>query len=178
MKKPRFTEEFLWKIYGINEAFMKVDQVFPHTLYDVLKSEGRKLRLAYQQKQRKRTFNQFISYLKSRGYIKIPEGEAISFPQLTIRGKQKALAGRIKVTEWPVRKDGKMIMVMYDIPKQRAQVRHAFRDRLEFLDYQMFQESVWVSDKDVVEETEHAMREYRLENCVDLFIIKKVQVQK
>jgi len=42
----------------------------------------------------------------------------------------------------------------------------------------MFQESVWVSDKDVVEETEQAMREYGLESCVDLFIIKKIRVQK
>ena len=162
------------------EEEIDIFSLLPGSIYlkDKINTEWRKLRHTYERKHRKRSFSQFVSYLKSRGYIKIPEGEGVSFPQLTKRGKQKALAGRAKTTEWPVRKDGKMIMVMYDIPKQRAQVRHAFRDRLEFLDYQMFQESVWVSDKDVVEETEQAMREYGLESCVDLFIIKKIRVQK
>src|SRR3989338_2420353 len=109
MKKPRFTEEFLWKLYEINEALVKADQVFPHTLYDVLKSETHKLRLAYKRERRAKTFSQFISYLKSRGYIKVPEGKSISFLQLTERGKQRALAGRVKVTGLPLRKDGKMV---------------------------------------------------------------------
>lgn len=88
------------------------------------------------------------------------------------------MEGKRKGTKWQNRKDGKMIMLMYDIPKRKQRVRQAFRSALEFLGYQMLQKSVWVSSKDVVEETERAVREYGLGDCVNLFVIEKVRVQK
>jgi CRISPR-associated endonuclease Cas2 len=63
---------------------------------------------------------------------------------LTAKGKEKAFEGRNKARTLPPRKDGKMIMLMYDIPKRKQHVRQAFRGALEYLDYQMLQKSVWV----------------------------------
>jgi len=68
-------------------------------------------------------------------------------------------------------------MLMYDIPKSRQNVREVFRDQLELLDYQMLQKSVWVSNKDVLEETERTAREYNLSPHINIFVIEKVRVQ-
>ena len=177
MKKPRLTEEFLWKLYGALEGIVKFHQAFgARSLRDVVAPEMRKLRLDYEHRGRKRTFSQFVSYLKGCGYIKIPEGKSISYFQLTKKGREKALLGKAKTTEWPSRKDGKMIMLMYDIPKRKERLRHAFRSALEFLGYEMFQKSVWVSEKDVLAETEKTLSEYDLEDCVNLFVIERIRL--
>lgn len=179
MKKLRVTEEFLWGLYGLLEGIDEASQPFRiRSWRDIVSPEWRELRLRYEKKKRAKTFSQFVSYLKQKGYIKIPTGESIGPLQLTKKGKQKALKGRIKGTKWQDRKDGKMIMLMYDIPKRRQHVRKVFRSTLEFLDYQILQKSVWVSDKDVLEETERAVREHGLGDCVNLFVIEKIRLVK
>lgn len=179
MKKPRFTEEFLWGLHKLLEAVGDAHKaLMPRSWKDVVSPEWRELRLAYEKKKRKRSFSQFISYLKRMGYIKIPAGENIGVIRFTTKGEKKALEGAKGVDTLPPRKDGKMLMLMYDIPKRKRDVRHAFRSALEFLDYEMLQKSVWVSGKDVLEKTEKAVREYGLDDCVNLFVIEKIQVQK
>ena len=110
------------------------------------------------------------------GYITIPKGESVGILRLTVKGKEKAVEGGKKARTLPSRKDGKMIMLMYDIPKKKQRIRQAFRGALEYLDYQMLQKSVWVSSKDVLEETERAVREYDLEDCVNFFVIEKIRI--
>lgn len=179
MKKPRFTEEFLWGLHELLAAAGDVHKAFmPRSWKDVVSPEWRELRLAYEKKRRKRSFSQFISYLKSMGYIKIPAGESVGVIRFTAKGEKKALEGTKGVDMLPPRRDGKMIMLMYDIPKRKEHLRHAFRSALEFLGYQMLQKSVWVSDKDVLEKTERAVREHGLGDCVNLFVIEKIMVQK
>lgn len=179
MKKPRFTEEFLWGLYKLLEAASDVHKAFmPRSWKDVVSPEWRELRLAYEKKKRKRSFSHFISYLKRMGYITVPSGEGIGAIHLTAKGKWKALEGEKKTQTLSPRKDGKMIMLMYDIPKRKERVRQAFRSALELLDYQMLQKSVWVSDKDVLEKTERAVREHALGDCVNLFVIEKIRLMK
>ncbi len=176
IRKPKITEEFLWQIY---ELFEKVDDVQKkfavRSWKEIASPEWRELRLAYEKKRRGRTFSQLVSYLKRKGYIKIPQGQSL---QLTEKGRRKALEGKIKGTKLPIRKDGKMIMLLYDIPKKNAHVRYAFRDALLALDYEMFQKSVWVSDKEVFEKTQQAIHDFGLDSCVDIFMIEKVRVHK
>ena len=179
MKKPRITEEFLWKLHEAYEALANVQQKFGvRSMNEALMPEMRKLRLAYERKRRKKSYSQFISYLKQRGYIKIAEGTEIFSPRLTEKGKQKALEVRLKITEWPRRKDGKVVMLMYDIPENKRYVRHAFRNVLELLEYQMLQKSVWVSSKDVLAETEKAIHSYGLGDCVNLFVMEQIESKK
>jgi hypothetical protein len=176
--KLKITEEFLWKFYEFFEALNDAHKTLaPRSWNDISHGEWREIRLAYEKKGRKKSFSQFISYLRQWGYVKISTGESVGVLQLTKKGKQKAFEGRNKTRALPPRKDGKMIMLMYDIPKNKQNVREAFRDALELLDYQMLQKSVWVSDKDVLEETERAAREYNLSPHIHLFIIEKIVVQ-
>ena len=92
MKKPRLPEEFLWQLHELVETAGHVHKaLMPRSLKDVVSPEWRELRLAYEKKKRKRSFSQFISYLKRMGYIKIPTGESVGTIQLAAKGKQKAL---------------------------------------------------------------------------------------
>lgn len=179
MKKLRFTEEFLWQLHELLETANDVTKTLrPRSLKEIVNPEWRELRLVYKKKKRKRSFSKFISYLKRMDYIRTPAGESVGVIHLTLKGKKKALEGEKKLRVLPTRKDGKMIMLMYDIPKRKQRVRQAFRGALEFLGYQMLQKSVWVSEKDVLEETEETVREYGLGDCVNLFVIEKIRVQK
>lgn len=177
--RPRVTEEFLWGLYELLEGAADIHRQFGvRSWKDVANPEWRNLRLAYEKNRRAKTFSQFVSYLKQKGYVKLPTGESVGPLQLTETGKLKALKCKAKGTMWPNRKDGKMIMLMYDIPKRKQRVRQAFRSALEFLDYTMLQKSVWVSRKDVLEETERAVRDHGLGDCVSVFVIENRIVPK
>lgn len=179
MKKPRFTEEFLWKLYGLLDATNDTYKaLMPRSWNDIASPEWRELYLFYKKKRRQRSMSQYISYLKRMGYIAIPKGKSIGILHITAKGKEKALVGQKKVRELLPRKDGKMIMLMYDIPKRKQGIRQAFRGALESMEYQMLQKSVWVSSKDVLEETERVAREYNLEDCINLFVIEKIRIEE
>jgi len=177
MKKPRFTEEFLWQLHEFLEsATLLYGSLAPRSWKEIVNPEWRELRLAYEKKRRARSFSQFVSYLKHMGYIVVPTGESVGVLHLTAKGKEKAFEGRKKTRTLLPRKDGKMIMLMYDIPKRKQHIRQAFRGALEYLEYRMLQKSVWVSSKDVLEETERSVREYGLEDCVNFFVIEKIRI--
>lgn len=180
MKKPRVTEEFLWKLFEFLETVGDIsDNMFARgSLKDALNTELRELRHAYERKHHKRSFTKFLSYLRGQGYIKIPTGESVGSIQLTPKGIKKAFRGRAQEKALKRRKDGKMIMLMFDIPERKAGARWVLRNALGLLDYQMLQKSVWVSDKDVLQETERVLRECDINPHVNVFVIEKVQVQK
>jgi predicted transcriptional regulator len=174
----RLPEEFLWKLYESLEALNKVGKSLgPRSFRDVANPEWRELRVFYEEKKRKRGFVEFVSYLKQQGYIVEQKGKSVGALQLTRKGNQKALEAAKKIQELPVRRDGKMTMLMFDIPKNKERVRQVFRSTLELLDYQMLQKSVWVSDKEVLKETKKVIKEYGLNECINLFIIEKIRPQ-
>lgn len=177
--RPRVTEEFLWGLHELLEGVGDIHRQFGiRSWKDVANPEWRNLRLAYEKKSRTKTFSQFVSYLRQKGYVKLPTGESVGPLQLTEAGKLKAMKWKVKVRTWPYRKDGKMIMLMYDIPKKKQHVRQAFRSALKFLDFVMFQKSVWISEKDVLEAIERVVRDYDLASCVSMFVIEKIRVPK
>ena len=178
MGKLKTTEEFLWKLYNFLESMTETyTSLTPRSWTDIANPEWRGLRIAYEKRKRRKSFGQFISYLKQQGYVKISSKTA--FPlQLTKKGAQKVLEIQQREAPLPERKDNKMIMLMYDIPKKKWPIRHAFRDALKFLKYEMLQQSVWVTSKDVLNKTEEAVREYGLSDHVNIFLIENPVLQK
>ncbi len=181
--KPKVTEEFLWKI---DQIIQRLGEAYESSLpygmsRNILNPEMESLRREYERKKNARTFSQFISYLRQKGYIKIPEGYSVYEKiQLTPQGRKKALYGKVaeKKNKLKSRKDGKMIMFMFDIPQNKEKARHMLRDILKFLDYQVLQKSVWISDKDVLEETEQSARELGLQEYVNIFVVDRVVRRK
>lgn len=175
----QFTEQFLWQLYEIMQTIGRVHAlVAPHSLYDVLSPEFRDLRRSYKEKKRSQSFSHFISYLKKQGYIKIPSGYGIEYTQFTAKGVNKAFEGSIKSKHWERRPDGKMIMVMYDIPENKKAFRSIFREFLVAMEYNLLQKSVWISVKDVLRETERVIYEYELESYVKVFVLERIDIVK
>ncbi|MFH1584939.1 MAG: CRISPR-associated endonuclease Cas2 [Patescibacteria group bacterium] len=170
MKFP-FTEQFLWDVYRAMEGLNDFHRTLvPRGMREAMNPELRQLRRKYEKRRSTQQFSKLVYDLKRRGVIKV-QGEGVL---LTVKGREEALRIRWKLTESQKRNDGKMVMVMYDLPEKQRKMRDIFRSVLVSLGYQEFQKSIWVSKKKVEYETEEAIREYDLWTYVRLFIIEEI----
>ncbi|OGZ63303.1 MAG: CRISPR-associated endonuclease Cas2, partial [Candidatus Staskawiczbacteria bacterium RIFCSPHIGHO2_01_FULL_36_16] len=72
------------------------------------------------------------------------------------------------------RKDGKYIMLIFDVPVKNIKARNLLRSVLQNLGYKLFQQSVWICPFDVFEKTEKLLQMYSLEKYVKLFLIEEL----
>ena len=175
------TDKFLWDLYNFFEKAGKVASG-PGGIF-LLKSWQEACNPLlfefwrdYHEKQEKKQFAQFINYLKSRGYIKIKNLEGKTGILLTKKGEEKALKSRFKFAEKKKRKDGKWIMVIFDIPEKKKSTRNSFRKTLQWLGYQKLQKSIWICPYDVLRETEKIIKFYQIEPYVKIFLISEVEI--
>ena len=175
MKLP-ITDKFLWDLYNSIEEVGRVYERVrpPRSMYEGAYRDVIQLRKEYARTKRKRTFSQFIGYLQQKGYIKVKALEGTKGIMLTSKGMGKVLRTRRKVQGRKKRKDGKWIMIIFDIPEKRRQDRDLLRDALVDMGYQKLQQSVWVCPYDAYGETEKAVREYQIIPFVKLFLIEEV----
>ncbi len=174
MKLP-LTDQFLWSIFNSVQGIDKTFYSFPRTWKDVLCPNLFHLRKEYERKRAKRSFSQFISYLVRQGYIKHVFGGDTSGVLVTRKGAQKVLRIQWRLKEKKYRADGKLQMVIFDIPEKKKFLREVFRGVLSLLGYQKLQQSVWVCPYEVSQETEEAIKEYSLNDYVKSFIIEKAE---
>jgi|SRR3989344_2447419 len=121
-----------------------------------------------------RNFNQLIYHLKKNNYIKVKSLESKKAIMLTKEGFNKALRASFKIKEKKKRKDGKWIMIVFDIPQKHQKARNLLRSVLQNLGYKMFQQSVWITPYDVSDKTEKLLQAYSLERYVKIFLIEKL----
>lgn len=180
MKLP-FTDKFLWAVYDFYKAAdraLEPPEIFKlKTMKDVMRSQPDFWReLEY--KKSRRQFAQFVNYLKRKGYIKIGNLKGKSGILLTPRGREKALKVRIFAKDDKSarkRKDGKWIMVIFDVPESKRRYRDELRKILYALGFQKFQKSVWVCPNDVLQRLEDAVRIYNLDYYVRAFLIEEIE---
>jgi hypothetical protein len=170
------TDKFLWDLYNcIEEASRTYELISPsRSLYQYVYRDTIRLRKEYERQKAKRKFNQFIGYLQERGYIKIKTLEGTKGVILTPRGADRVLRVRRKLKEKKKRRDGKWIMIIFDIPEKQKQSRELLRDALFDLGYQKLQQSVWVCPYDVYKETEEVVQSYKIISYVKIFLIEEV----
>ena len=128
----------------------------------------------YRKDINKRSFNQLIYHLKKNNYIKVKNLENKKAIMLTKEGFNKALKASFKIQETKKRKDGKWIMIVFDIPQKNRRARNLLRSILKNLGYKMFQQSVWVTPYDVSEKTERLLQAYFLDRYVKIFLIEEL----
>lgn len=178
MKLP-ISDKFLLIIYDFFEEVEKALEAItpPRSVKQFLYYwEIEKLKRKYEREKRRRNFYQFLYYLKKKGYIKIENLEGKKGILLTKKGKQEALKIKFKTMKKKRRKDGKLEMLIFDIPEKYRKLRDIFRNHLKFLGYQMLQKSVWLTPFDVFKETEKLIREYSLDKYIRRFIIEEVEI--
>ena len=175
MKLP-ITDEFLWSLYNtISKIERAYETIRPsRSMYEVVYRDILRLRREYDRKKRARTFSQFIHYLQTHGYIKVKRLEGTKGIMLTSKGMEKALQVRRKIVYRKKRKDGKWIMIAFDIPEEKRVLREILRSALIDLGYEKFQQSLWICPYDVFNETEEIIREYQIIPYVKLFVIEEI----
>jgi len=175
MKLP-ITDKFLWDLYNAIEGARKTyDLVAPkRSLYQYVYRDTIRLRKEYERRKARRSFSQFIGYLQKQGYIKTKSLEGIKGVLLTPKGAEKILYVKRKLAAKEKRKDGKWIMIIFDIPEKQRKARDFLRDALSDMGYEKLQQSVWVCPYDVYKETEEAVRSYQIVPCVKLFLIEEI----
>lgn len=127
----------------------------------------------YRKDRNGRKFNQLIYYLKRKNYIKVQNLEGKKAIMLTKGGLSKALASKWIFEEKAKRKDGKWIMIVFDIPKTHQKARGLLRSILKNLRYVLFQHSVWVTPYNVSVETEKLLQMHDLDRYVKIFLTEE-----
>lgn len=179
MKLP-ITEEFLWDIYNFLEKTGEVMNEFSF-LNRKMRSlrycvEIDRLRRKYERKKAKTSFGQFIYHLKKQGYIKVKNLEGKKAMLLTKKGAEKVLKTKFKLEKKEKRKDGKWLMVLFDIPEKKRKLRNSFREYLQILGFKMLQKSVWVCPFDTLKKVEGIATKYLLDPYVKIFLIEEIEI--
>lgn len=173
--KISITDQFLWKIYNSLEPVGNAIHFFTGR-----RSRGDLLSLLLHefsdQVNNRKQFTNLVYYLKKHNYIKIQTVKEKPAVLLTKKGKERARKVFMKMNKGPLvkRKDGKWVMIVFDIPQKHTKARALLRSVLKNLGYEIFQHSVWVTPYDVSEKTEELLRYYSLNQYIDIFLIEKV----
>ena len=169
----KVTEKFLWDVYKILEPGRNVS-LFLNNSYKASYNNLRNFDIVshYKKEMGRKEFSRLIYYLKQRGYIEINILKGKKAVLLTNKGVSKAIKASFSYDNKIKRKDGKWIMLMFDIPTQNRKARVLMRSVLNNLGYKLFQHSVWVTPYDIHEKTEKLLGMYSLDRYVKIFLIE------
>lgn len=174
------TEQFLLDLYDIAE---EIGDVFSVVLrpYPSMRNVGPDFGMKefwdkYKKGKNRKSFYNLLSNLKSKGYITAKNLEGKSGIMLTKNGLDKALKASFQLASNTKikRKDGKWIMVIFDVPEKSKNKRELLRSILQNFGFKMFQKSAWISPYDVGEKTEKALQYHLLDNYVKIFLIEEL----
>jgi len=170
------TDKFLWDIYNLlSEAGNILDSTFKYpTMYNSLPGPKNPVFSRYRKERGTREFNKLIYYLKKKGYIKVEGLRNKRALLITKNGISKALKASFKIERDKKRADGKWVMLIFDIPQKYKKSRELLRSILLNLGYKMFQQSVWVSPYDILENTEKLVQMHSLDKFVKIFLVEEI----
>lgn len=176
MKLP-ITDQFLYDLLqGTSDT---VHFIFKRrrTFGDVLPGPKDPIFEKYRRMKDRKKFNKLIYYLKKNNFIKVRNLKGNNAVLLTKEGKDKAIRASFKIEDnrQSRRKDGKWIMIIFDIPQMHKKQRVLLRSVLVNLGYKLFQQSVWVTPYDVFDRTEKALQFYSLDRYVRIFLVNELQ---
>lgn len=174
MKIP-VTDQFLWDLYAFLENAGDISHALlrrRRTMSDIYPENP--VIAKYRHMQSARQFTWLVNYLKQNNYIQVESLKGRQAISITKRGIDKALMASFKADPQPKRKDGKWVMIIFDIPQKHPKARLLLRSVLENLGYKMFQQSVWVTPHDVSEKTETLLQHYNLDKYVRIFLTEEL----
>lgn len=178
MLKLPITDEFLWDLFNL---YLKIEDILnwpPHSMREAVVPPKLRLKRILQKKKSRYTFKRLIDRLSQKGYIKLKSLQPEEGVLLTEKGNQKLLEIALTKIEKKKRKDGKWLMVIFDIPEKLRKLRDLFRENLYFLGFKELQKSVWISPFDVLEEVQLLTQRYSLQKYIKLFLIQEQEIVK
>ncbi len=172
-----FTDKFLWDLYKIFEGAGGVaDFVFSSSYKKawVIAGDQNPLFYRYEKELGRKKFHRLINILKQNNYIRSESLKGKQAMMLTKEGFSKALKASFAMEEKKKRKDGKWLMLTFDIPQKHKKARELLRGIMRNLGYKMFQQSIWVCPFDVSDTTEKLLQMHNLEKYVKIFLIEEL----
>ncbi len=129
----------------------------------------------YRKEKSAKALRKIIYYLKTNNYIKVKSLEGNKGIMLTSGGIAKALRTSMVIEAKQKRKDGKWIMIIFDVPQKYQKSRNILKSILLNSGYKLLQQSVWVNPYDVYEKTVALLQHHDLERYVKIFIIEAIR---
>jgi len=173
--KLSITDKFLWDTYnalGNTKDILSFMTKQP-TMRNFLPGVKNPIFDQYRKEIGKAKFNKLIYYLKSNNYITAENLKGKRAIMLTKKGMNRVLKTSFKIEKNARRKDGKWIMLIFDIPEKYKKSRNLLTSILHNLGYKIFQQSVWVTPYDVSEKTEKLLQFYSLDRFIKTFLIEE-----
>lgn len=176
MKLP-ITDQFLWDLYNI---IYKTGDILsyitrPPTMYNYMPGPKNPVFKRYRDNKNKAKFNKLLYYLKKKNYIRVKNLTGKQAVLITKEGLSKALRASFLLEKKKKRKDGKWIMLIFDMPAKNKNNRDLLRSILQNLGYKLFQHSVWITPYDVSVKTESLLQFYSLDRYVKIFLIEEIK---
>ena len=166
------TDQFLWDVYNfLSKARDGMDIMDPYRR-SIISLIAPNTPLA--KKYSRQKFSKLVSYLKKKGYIKVAKLKEKEGFMITRRGMEKVLLTSANTKNRKKRKDGKWLMIIFDIPEKRRALRDLLRSILVNLGFEKFQQSVWITPYDVLEAAEKLLAMHSLEDYVKIFVIEEI----
>ena len=179
MKLP-ITDQFLWDIFNITSNIEDTLRFLvhpPRTFGDIGWHSDSPIYRKYRKTLNPQKFSRLIYRLKKNNFIKVEGLKGNCAIMLTKKGFDKAVLTQFNLENDKIekRKDGKWVMVIFDVPEKNKKSRELLRSILYRLKYNLFQKSVWVSPYDVARRTEDLLQEYSLDSFVKMFLIEEIK---
>lgn len=171
--KITLSEKFLWDLYKIYEKFSDILNFPPKNIYEVAYPELKRIKNRWQTEKDRKKFKNLIYRLKKKGLIK--DSKEIGGWLLTPKGEELILKSKDKFREYKKRKDGKWVMVIFDIPEKKKRKRELLREKMKFLGFKMLQKSIWISPLDVINEINNFIEKNFLRPYVRTFLIEEIK---
>lgn len=176
--KLPITDQFLWDV--VFSVLQSADNVVDFLLSNkyrqvsILMGRENPIFRKYRNGRNQQYFSKLIYRLKQNNYIRVKSLKGKKAIIITKEGLSKVFKASFKIEEKQKRKDGRWIMIIFDIPKNFRKSRNLLRSILQNLGYKLFQHSVWVTPYDVSDKTERLLQAYSLDQFVKIFLIKEL----
>lgn len=175
MKEKRGKEiiKYILKTLAITGAFV-IASASPYFLTNIAKRYFR------HRKYINRQIAKYLSYLKTRGLIKIQRKKSLIKISLSERGRAKLKTIQIQdiKIKKPSKWDGRWRIIIFDIPKKKDRIRDMFRMKLREFGFYQLQKSVWIYPYECQEEVVILRNLLGINKCVKLIVDKDLEIEK
>lgn len=118
-------------------------------------------------------FYNLLNYLKREGFIEKKQAHNNVFWKITSNGLNKLGLIKEKTTNYQIHNDGKLKIVVFDVPEKERRKRAWLREALKMLGFKMLQQSVWMGKNKIPEQFLFDMRQKNLLPHVHIIEVSK-----
>lgn len=118
-------------------------------------------------------FYNLLNYLKREGFIEKEQAYDNIFWKITSNGLNKLGLIKEKTINYQIHSDGKLKIVVFDVPEKERRKRAWLREALKMLGFKMLQQSVWMGKNKIPEQFLVDLRKKNLLPCIHIMEVSR-----